>query len=215
MLSFSHSLETRNWRLKVTFHSAKRYERMMRAHGIAPNAANIKTATAIRAPKSGRCESSGSSSKKRKADQFLEENPADDDEGYGLASITVKSDPVDTKETFVIKEEEQRQGQLDLEQAAKLMQYYDNNSQYGGDHIYGGNEYGGAMSRYGTSSGYATPMEAAFGIQSPTDYYTVPYGSASMSGSGMPRSQQGFQYQPALQYQSEDQGNSDSPVLVE
>lgn len=191
----------------------------MRAHGIAPNAATIKPAAATRTPKSERRDSGGSSSKKRKADQFLEENPADDDEGYGPANIALKSDPVDTKEKFVVKEEEQ-QGQLDLEQATNLIQYYDNTppygaSQLGGDDVYGTNDYGGGMSGYGTPSGYATPMGAAFGIQSQADYYAAPYGSAGMSGSGMPRSQQGFQYQQTLQYQSEDQDQSDSPVILE
>ncbi len=192
----------------------------MRAHGIAPNAATIKPATASRAPKSERRESGGSSSKKRKADQFLEENPPDDDEGYGLGNVVLKSDPVDTKEKFVVKEEEQQQGQLDLEQATNLMQYYGNNSQYGAsqlgdDDVYGASEFGGGMSGYGTPSGYATPMGAAFGLQSQTDYYAAPYGSAGTSGSGILRSQQSFQYQPALQFQSEDQGQSDSPFIVE
>jgi hypothetical protein len=207
--------------LTITFNSAKRYERMMRAHGIAPNAATIRPAP-NRAPKNERRESGGSSNKKRKADQFLEDTPADDDEGYGPGHITLKPDPTDVKEEFVVKEElePQQQGQMHLAQAANLIPYYDDNSsqygvsQIGGDDVFGTNEYGGGMSGYATPTGYGTPMGAAFGSQSSNNYYANPFGTVGMSD--VPRSQQlGFQYAPALQYQPDDRGRSESPVIVE
>lgn len=76
---------------------AKRYERMMKAHGIAPNAASVRSSSAIpRAPKVV-------ANKKRKADQFAEERAiTDDDEGLGLDNI--KSE-VKHENRMMLKEE--------------------------------------------------------------------------------------------------------------
>jgi hypothetical protein len=193
---------------------------MMRAHGIAPNAATIKPPP-TRTPKSERRDSSGSANKKRKADQYLEDTPADDDEGYGPGHIVlVKDDPADVKEEFVVKDEAepQQQGQMHLEQAANLLQYYDDGSQYGasqlgGNDVYGASEYGGGLSGYGTSSGFGTPISTPFGLPTANHYYNTPYGTVGMND--IPRSQQVGFYQPALQYQTDDQGRSESPVIVE
>lgn len=197
----------------------------MRAHGIAPNAASIKPAP-TRAPKSEGRESSIPTLKKRKAEQFLEDTPADDDEAVGWGTVHIKEGPREEKYNF--KEEvdhkpqiTQEQGQLNLEQAANLIQYYDNGSQLVVDDLYGAGDFGGGMSGYGTSSGYATPMGSAYGLDSSNGYFPALYSSASMGGmnelSSIPRSsQQSFQYQqPGLQYRSEEQGHSDSPLIVE
>ena len=81
-----------------SFHSAKRYERMMRAHGIAPNAATIKPLLA-RSIKSDSRDSTEKPSKKRKAEVFVEDNGAtDDDEAF---SNNIKSDPTNEKEKFI------------------------------------------------------------------------------------------------------------------
>ena len=207
---------------------------MMRAHGIASNAATVKTAPS-RAPKtelpnntSHTPNPSTSSSKKRKGDHFLDENPADDDEGYGymgMGMMSIKSDPADSKEHLLIKQEDQK---LNLEQAAVLMQYYDNSlsSQYadlpnGVQEGYHG-DYLGGMGRMGQFTAVAASpsryghMESAFA----QDGYGFNYGSAGMNGA--PRvQQQSFQYQPALQwkteegYESAETGNSQNPVPVE
>jgi hypothetical protein len=198
---------------------------MMRAHGIAPNAASIKPAP-TRAPKSERRESSIPILKKRKADQFLEDTAADDDEGVGWGTVHIKEDTREEKYNF--KEEvdhkpqvTQEQGQLNLEQAANLLQYYDNGSQLVVDDIYVAGDFGAGMSAYSTSPSYATPMGSAYGIDSSSAYFAAPYSPTSMGSmnglSNVPRSsQQSFQYQqPSLQYQAEDLGNSDSPLIVE
>jgi hypothetical protein len=205
---------------------------MMRAHGIAPNAASIKPAPA-RAPKSERRES-GPSLKKRKADQFLEDTPVDDDEGMGWGArtgVVIKEDPREEKYNF--KQEDHKpqtieeQGQLNLEQAANLMQYYDGRSQLVVDDLYGAGDFGGGMSAgvYGTSSGYASPMASAYGLDSQNGYFSASYGSSGMGSSmnglsSVPRSspQQSHQYQQyglPYQRQPDDLGHPDSPLIVE
>jgi hypothetical protein len=233
-------------KLIIPSNRAKRYERMMRAHGIAPNAASIKPAP-TRAPKSDRQDSNAPTLKKRKADQFLEDTAADDDEGVGWGSgaVHIKEGPREEKYNFKTEggggggdhkpQIIQEQGQLNLEQAANLMQYYDNGSQLGVDDLYGAGEYGGGMSGYGASSGYATPMVSAYDLEPQNGYFGAEYdptsvmssassimrsmrNMGSMGGLGsVPRSsQQSFQYQQhSLPYQPEDQGHSDSPLIVE
>lgn len=212
---------------------------MMRAHGIAPNAASIKPAPQ-RAPKSERRDSSAPL-KKRKADQFLEDTAADDDEaiGWGSSSMHIKDDPHTRDEKHLVFKSEsgsggsdikpqglglgEEQGCLNLEQAANLMQYYDNGSQPSllVDDLYSAGDYGGGISAYGTSSGYATSMGSGYGLDSQSGYYASPYNSAGMGGMGglssVPRtSQQGYQYQQhRLPYQPDDQGHPDSPLIVE
>jgi hypothetical protein len=217
---------------------------MMRAHGIAPNAASIKPAPAR--SKSERRDSSAPL-KKRKADQFLEDAAADDDELVGWGNI--KEDPHARDEKALVFKEfkteggsasgsgEERKPQvmaqeqgLNLEQAANLMQYYDNSSQLVVDDLYSAGDFGGGMTGYGTPVGYATPLGSGYGLDSQAGYFAAPYGSSgvssmsSMSGVGgmgglssVPRSsQQSFQYQQhSLPYQPEEQGHSDSPLIVE
>jgi alkylation response protein AidB-like acyl-CoA dehydrogenase len=216
-------------KLITTFCRAKRYERMMRAHGIAPNAASIKPAP-TRAPKSERRQSSILALKKRKADQFLEEAATDDDESLGWGNIHIKEDPREEKYNMNFKAEEgdhkprvtHEQGQqLNLQDAANLMQYYDNSSQLVVDDLYSAGDFGGSMSAYGTSSGYTAPMGSAYGLESQNGYFGAPYSSGGMAGvnglSSVPRSSpQGFQYQQHIPpYPAEEQGHSDSPLIVE
>ncbi|KAE8440846.1 hypothetical protein EG329_006389 [Mollisiaceae sp. DMI_Dod_QoI] len=196
--------------------AAKRYERMMRAHGIAPNAATIKPAPA-RSMKAERRESSTPSStfsKKRKADAFLEDTtPVDDEEAFG----SIKPDPANMKEHFVVKEESEgqsmQQGQLSIDQAANLMQYYEAPSTYGGSNMGRDNSY--TSSDYGSSTAYATPIASAYGMQTQQPYdFSTSYNAGGMGG--IPRSEnQGLHYQPLMPYQADDQGRSDSPVIVE
>ena len=208
---------------------AKRYERMMRAHGIAPNAATVKSAP--RSLKTERTETTPSSSspiaKKRKTDPFLEDNTsADDDERFG----TVKIEPVVLKEEqLVVKEEEERKhqpGQLSLDEAATLMQYYDTPTQYAGlgmgmgiDDGYnggytGGHDYGSSMSATsmaGSSLGGLYNMESQhpYGFSSPSSY-----GNAGVGGMQSSEPQR-MSYKPLMQYSSDEQGRADSPVIVE
>lgn len=86
----------------VNLHSAKRYERMMKAHGIAPNAASVRASPAARSFKTERKESS-TPAKKRKMDDFAHDHgaAADDDETFE----NIKSDPGSQGEHLHVKEE--------------------------------------------------------------------------------------------------------------
>ena len=181
----------------------------MRAHGIAPNAAAIKPAPP-RSIKTDRRDSIDKPSKKRKVDAYVEDNGAtDDDENF---PNNVKSDPADAKEKFVVKEEEHvHQGQqLSMNDATSLMKYYDAPSSYN-DGL-GEQDYG---SDYGESpSGYAIPMSGAYGLQAQPFDFGAAYGNGGMSG--IPRTvERGLQYQAMMQFPSDPQGRSDSPVVVE
>jgi hypothetical protein len=188
---------------------------MMRAHGIASNAATIKPLIG-RSIKSDRRDSTEKSSKKRKAEAFAVDNGAtDDDEAF---SNNIKSDPTNEKEKFMVKEEEHgngRQGQqLSMNDAANLMQYYGTPSSYngglsglGGDQDYG-SDYGGS------ASGYATPTGGDYGLHLQPYDISSAYGNAGFGG--IPRTaDQGHQYQPTMQFPADPQGRSDSPVIVE
>ena len=204
---------------------------MMRAHGIAPNAATVKSVP--RSLKTERTESTPSSSsspatKKRKTDPFLEDNTStDDDEGFG----TVKTEPAVLKkeEQLVVKEEEERKhqpGQFSLDEAATLMQYYDTPTQYAGlgmgmgidDGHSGGytgvQEYGGSMSgssMNGSSLGglYSMESQHPYGLYSPSSY-----GNAGMGGMQSSEPQR-MSYQSLMQHPSDEQGRADSPLIVE
>lgn len=182
----------------------------MRAHGIAPNAATIKPAPS-RAIKTDRSNSTEKPSKKRKTDAYVEDNGAtDDDESF---SHNIKSDPAEHKDNFMVKQEEHGHGQqLSMHEAANLMHYYGNASPYndvlGGEKDYLENEYGG-------SGGYATPNGGAYGLQSQQPYdFGAAYANSGMNG--IPRTiDQGLSYQSMMQFPSDPQGRSDSPVIVE
>jgi hypothetical protein len=189
--------------------SAKRYERMMRAHGIAPNAATIKPAPS-RAIKTDRSDSIAKLVKKRKAEAYVEDSGAtDDDESF---SNNIKSDPATKKEKFV-KEEENVQGQqLSMHDATHLMHYYDSPSPYngglGGEQDYPGSEYGG-------SAGYATPMGGGYAMHAQQPYdFGAAYGNAGMSGISR-NVDPALNYQSMMQFPSDPHGRPDSPVIVE
>lgn len=187
----------------------------MRAHGIAPNAATIKPAPS-RTMKAERRDSSTTSStsvKKRKAEAFLEDaTPVDDEEAFG----NIKSEPASIKENFVVKEEGEgasmTQGQLSIDQAANLMEYYDTPTTYGGSAGVGAGSYGG--SGFGGSS-YTSPAAPSYCMQSSQNYdFSNSYHAGGMNS--IPRSEnQAMPYQPLMSYQADDQGRSDSPVIVE
>lgn len=215
----------------------------MRAHGIASNAATIKPAPArnLKAESKDSIPNASSSSptaKKRKADPYLEDTPArDDEEGFGTIKSegfgTVKSEPAVTiKEQFVVKEEVQHRqqeqqpqpGQLSLGEAANLMQYYDTPTQYAGMGMAIDDGYSG---EYSTSQTYGTSMSGSdTGGSSSGDIYGMgsqqPYSFSAQSsygGSGMggmnTSEPQMLSYRPRMQYSSDGQGRADSPVIVE
>jgi hypothetical protein len=214
------------------FNRAKRYERMMRAHGIAPNAASVKTQPASRTKTEPRESTTGNGNvpnKKRKAEQFMEDNNtsvADDEEGF---ATNIKADPVDEKTQLRVKEEE---GRLSLDDAANLMQFYDTPSFQGSEFDAGGQDYGASDWDGASSSGYHTPIGNLYGMQDPFNFST-PYDSAGMSSSGMGGSgmsdviprftglQYQSPYQPYVQHTPntpitpDNQGGSESPVIVE
>lgn len=219
---------------------------MMKAHGIAPNAATIKPAPSPRTIKPER-KLSTSSSKKRKADAFLNDNALqdEDDEEDQSSFGNIKSER-DTKEKFIVKEENggrsMTDGQLSMNQAANLMQYYESpaTDSYGmgmdasavgaaqhGYDVPGAGSYATSMSASGMG-GY--DMKSSYDV-GPSSYTTsTPYGSqfgdsfhsgsvaGGMGNAGMsnvPRSEE-VKYQTMSHgYQSDDRGRSDSPVIVE
>ncbi|KAH7370832.1 hypothetical protein BKA65DRAFT_545530 [Rhexocercosporidium sp. MPI-PUGE-AT-0058] len=204
--------------------AAKRYERMMRAHGIASNPATIKSAPSrsLKSELNGPVSPTTPSptAKKRKAHPYLEENTADDDEGFG----TVKAEPTVTiKEQLVVKEEEQQQpAQLSFGEAMNLMQYYDTPTQYAGigvgidDNYAGEYTFGSSMCKAnvsGSSIGalYETGSQQPYGFSLRSSY-----GNSGMGGSYSSEAQR-LPYQPLsrMQYSSDEQGQSDSPVIVE
>ena len=204
--------------LTADLHSAKRYERMMKSHGIASNAASIKPAPSRNSMKSERRESGNSSTKKRKIDAYLDEaNTVDDDES-GYAS-NIKVDGSSEVEQFVVKEEEQQLGQLSLSEAAKLMQYYDSPATYGvgADGYHNTEEKHKAGEFDAGSPAYAasSSTNSAYGMHSPQPYdFSLPYESISLTS--VPTSgSQGISYQPVVQYPKIDQGRFDSPVVLE
>ncbi|KAL2066661.1 hypothetical protein VTL71DRAFT_2733 [Oculimacula yallundae] len=205
--------------------AAKRYERMMRAHGIASNAATVKPAS-VRTLKAEQHKnepllppsslSSPPMAKKRKADPRLDEfNDGDDEEGFG----SIKVEPaVMNMEQFVVKEEDQHlgPGQLSLDDAANLMQYYDTPSRYAGMEMGEGFDDGYAggysmASNYGrgtsSSSMGGSGMGEMYGmsLQQPYEFSS----QSSYGGSGMEAMQSSepprMLYRPLMQYSSDDQ----------
>jgi len=189
---------------------------MMRAHGIAPNAAATKHTTPSRAIKTDRSNSTSKPSKKRKAEAYMDDNGAADDEESFAGNI--KSDPVDRKENFMVKEEEHVHGgmksqsqQLSMHDAAHLMHYYDDASPYNGALA---EDYGG---EYGGPNGYATAMGGAggYGMQ-PHPYNLATAHGAPGFGGGSRAVDPGLAaYQPTMPFPSDSQGRPDSPVIVE
>lgn len=175
----------------------------MRSHGIAPNAATIKPASS-RTPKSERRDSKNHSSKKRKASAFMEDTTADDEEPFSR----VKPDPTNEKEQLCIKEES---GQLTLDEAANLMQYYGTppyTSQAGEDDVYAGNDYNA------NATGYHTAMAGSYGLQD-QQAYEFSFAPAGINSSPTPLGH-GIQYQSMMHYPAtESQGGSESPLIVD
>jgi hypothetical protein len=245
---------------------------MMRAHGIAPNAASIKPApqrtlktesnsysSSNPKPASHTPSTSTSASKKRKTDAFLEDQAiGDDDEGFGNGNCCIKSEPeyggdmgkgkevikkelednTGTMETKMQMQHTEAMGQLSLDEAANLMQYYDSPATYHGSGLGDGAELGRGhghiveeayrSSGFGEgASGYGGSMVGvgAYGLHSQHPSYDFPVsyggrvGAASMGMSSLDRSEsvgQGMQDQSAMQMQySGNQRRLDSPVIIE
>jgi hypothetical protein len=198
---------------------------MMKSHGIASNAASIKPSSSrgSGSTKNQRRDSGGSSStKKRKAEAFLDDtNTADDDEGYGGHHIKSESASLE-KEQFVVKEEEQQTGQLSLDEATNLIQYYNTPDSYGigtGDGGYHGFEGSSGETDCGApGSGYVTSMGGSYGMHTSQAYdlskFSMSYGSLGLTD--IPRSENhGLSYQPVPPYSANGHGRSDSPVILE
>lgn len=192
---------------------------MMRAHGIASNAATIKPAPASRAPKTERRKSSATSNKKRKIEGYEDSAAGDDEESFGNANSSIKSESGTTltPEQFVVKEEDEVNGQLSTGEAADLLQYYETPSQYSGNEFDSYTD-GKNLIEYSRNSGYATPY--GYGLNSPTDAYYPPHTPLDLgmgSFSDVSRSNGQSAYQPMMQYIPEDQGqgHSNSPLVVE
>lgn len=184
--------------------SAKRYERMMRAHGITPSTTAVKPASS-RTLKTERRDSKSRPHKKRKTSAFAEENSAADDEENFSA---LKPDPAGHKEQLTIKEEA---GQLSLAEASNLMQYY-NTSSYTSQ--VQENEAFPQTGYDSGSSSYHTTISAPFGLhdQQPYDFS---FPSTSMNN-GPTSLVHDIQYDQMIQFSSNDnQGGSDSPLIVD
>lgn len=204
----------------------------MKSHGIAPNAASVRPAPLSRTKIESRDSSSSFSSssatplaKKRKTDAFLEENTADDDEE--MLGGQVKSE----NGTAAVKDEEQQtqasMGQLSLDEAANLMQYYDTpTTKYGDSGVdMGSSSLGVHMAVeetyssngfVGDAGGYGSSTAGSYGMHAQDSFdFSAPYGGSGMSN--IPRSgSQSLQYHPVMQYSSDQtQGCSESPLIVE
>ena len=175
----------------------------MRAHGITPTTATVKPPS--RVPKAERRDSKNQIAKKRKTSAFVEENTAEDDEEN---FSRVKPDPANDKEQLNVKEEA---GQLSLDEATNLMQYYGTpsyDSRVGGNEIYTGNEFNSA------SASYHTAIPASYGLQDQQPY-AFSFAPATINNASTALAH-GIQYQPMLHYSSADnQGGSESPLIVD
>jgi hypothetical protein len=183
---------------------------MMRSHGIAPpNAAVKPSPSRAPAPKVERRESKERAPKKRKAEGYMNENATvDDEEDFDC----VKPDPTNDKEQFCVKEEEP--GQLSMDDAANLVQYY--NTPYNSTQPGGSEGYIGSPFETG-SAAYPCPIGDSYGLQA-QDTYGFPYSTPSMNS--IPAPSRGIHYEPMMPYSSpysstDNQGGSDSPVIVE
>jgi hypothetical protein len=195
----------------IWINRAKRYERMMRSHGIAPNAASIKPAPG-RVVKT-ECRKSSTASKKRKADAFVQDNTtADDDETFA----NVKPEAAESKEHLQVKEE--GDDLLSIGDAANLVQYYDTTSQYGGEkpsreQDYNGSEYGGS------TIAYATPLSSDYGLQNQQTYgFGASYGPGGMESTTRYAAESDHRQSslpPMVLWRVGSQGHSDSPVVLE
>jgi hypothetical protein len=139
---------------------AKRYERMMKAHGIAPSATSIKNSSL---PKVSQKEKSDCAhqTKKRKGDQFdegaAEDDPESESYGYenGTGNAHIKRELGNNLETLqVIKQEpNQHQQQLEIENSHSIMQlpfHIDNRQDI----------YTARSSMYDPSSGFNTSADS-------------------------------------------------------
>jgi len=186
----------------------------MRAHGIASNAATIKPAPA-RLSKTERRDSSTTTSKKRKTDQFVEENTATDDD----ETFNVKPDPGnESKEILRVKEEEM--GQLNMDEAVNLMQYYGNSS-YASSSSMGAEQnydFGGSSASLGSSS--MAGSSGGWGMSTLDAYeFTTPYSSSSKHiprfsiAPSVTSSYHATFYHPTSK--DSQGGGAESPLLVE
>ncbi|KAL3421287.1 hypothetical protein PVAG01_07732 [Phlyctema vagabunda] len=159
--------------------AAKRYERMMKIHGIHDNTTTRKpTTTQNRAPKTEAQDPVPS--KKRKGDAYMETTAADDDEVF----LSIKKDPVQVKEEYKVKEEPNTQEKAKniFDFNASLLKYMDSSTDLDGVYNNFSNEpnYHFASTSAGSP---ATPygFESASGTQHNSPFMGPPYTSASES----------------------------------
>ncbi|RDL33999.1 uncharacterized protein BP5553_08367 [Venustampulla echinocandica] len=220
--------------------AAKRYERMMRAHGIASNAATIKPATYAPRTKTERRSSavvSGLAAKKRKMmDEFDEDSSksgSHDEETFDLKRRSMNKEKVvnaepEAERNFKVEDGTEIQRHLNMEQAADLMQYYDTSSAFDDNPALGSDPDYNDSDHSGSSTGYVGPLEGhhgMLGIPSRPPYsirtaYTHISNAMPVSGGStmhyIPRLEgQSFQYQPTMQHPPSNQGRAESLVILE
>lgn len=138
---------------------------MMKAHGIAPNAATVKPARST--TKSERSSSSNTgNAKKRKMDAYADDGGAEDDvEDFGPGPI--KNDP----DQLRIKEEAAQQAfeQLDMVSFNPSMGVGLSDTSFG-DHQFGTGENFIVNSPFSSNGDYMTPNDSSFGGMAPRSY---------------------------------------------
>jgi len=148
---------------------------MMKAHGIAPNAATVKTPATTRILKTERWNSKPSpGSKRAKLDHFSSDaSNTDDDEIFSNANgnTSLKSEAGDSAEHFIVKEDPDGQ-QTDSTNSGVLAYLPgmnvtpNNNSVYTANGFGGDDGFGSGGSMYEPSSnGYNTPVDSKYGLR--------------------------------------------------
>lgn len=185
----------------INMHSAKRYERLMKAHGISPNGSPSKPTT-TRATKIER-RNSTSPTKKRKAEVFIgDQDDGDDDEEVGMVK---KEENANSLQSFQIKEEDSQQ-HLSFSTANDMAPP---NSLH-----YGQSAYTPASIDY-SPAGFSTSIYSNYIVDTKSPYnFGSPYSTNSFA-QATHTSTQAFGYQQNTQLPSENQARSESPLIVE
>lgn len=173
--SINHYFHLRRFKIELTpneFHRAKRYERMMKAHGIAPNAAAVRSSPAARPFKAERYENNNTI-KKRKVDEFANDRSGAEDDQERFDNI--KPDPSGILEELHVKEEPEQHDSS----GGSSMHFFP--SQYGSnkDILSGCNMYDPKTSGFNTHTGNGN----AFDFSGQSDFMNFNgYGQSDTSG---------------------------------
>ncbi|RFU33407.1 hypothetical protein B7463_g2930, partial [Scytalidium lignicola] len=181
--------------------AAKRYERLMKAHGISPSGTPTKPASS-RVTKTER-RNSTSGAKKRKTEAFMgDENDGDDDEEFGMVK---NENSMSNAQNFQIKEEDTKQhlNFISTDDMAPLNSLH-----------YGQNAYAPTNFSY-SPAGFSTPVHSNFMIDAKSPYgFESPYPPDGITpASNTPTKT--FGYQPKGAHTPENKGRQESPLIVE